>query len=73
LGDATFIEKHESEQDQYLLEFMKDDKRILMIWQTVGEQPVSGLGAIEAGWDAYGEPMLTPVSRPSPTYYQLSN
>lgn len=73
LDDATFIKKHASADDVYLLEFVKDTKRLLMAWCTTADtQSLPHELILQQGWDTYGRIIETPVISTAPSYYLLA-
>lgn len=73
IGKATFERKHNSNENIYLLEFNKDNQRLLMAWCTSGITALPDNFTFNDAWNAYGETIAGTTIGPSPSYYSLNS
>jgi len=68
LGDATFVEKLETEKDLYALRFEKNDQEIVMIWANGREYSGKWPCRVEEVRDVFGKETSLGVVHGSPIY-----
>jgi hypothetical protein len=72
LGQATFERKLASSDNIYLLEFSRNNQRLLMAWSTSGEYNLPPNLKAAQSWDTYGNIIHTTTISESPSYYLLA-
>jgi tRNA A-37 threonylcarbamoyl transferase component Bud32 len=71
IGNATFERKLNSNQDVYLLQFMRADQKIIMAWSVTAITGLPSEFNVSQAWDSYGDSYSGREINESPSYYLL--